>query len=241
MDKATARWLKLQCRGAAGGERFVVASGHAARRNRLSRLSFSWEPPAGGVRPSCRRRRFSSSAAAHVSGGTNIAPLPSSANSASAARIVVGSSNPEAGEPWKTLLEMPARAKWRVSNPQLPAAIDQARKDVYRAVPPHWKPKAKVLQRVLHDTVFERHRAMARQRDKERRVAYYDDDDNDNNKNSSKKRSSTSDSNKPSSSFSSSSQPVLLPYGPVEAMAVLQHRLIRTTRLLGASCSRPGA
>jgi ribosomal protein RSM22 (predicted rRNA methylase) len=230
MDKAAARLLKLQCRGAAGGERFVVASGRragpchaAARHSRPSRLSSSWdrEPPAGGIRQSCRR--FSSSAAAHVRGGNSIAPLPSSANDASAARIVVGSSIPEGGEPWKTLLEMPARAKWRVSNPQLPPAIDQARKDVYRAVPPHWKPKAKVLQRVLHDTVFERQRAMARQRDKERRVAYYDDDDNDNNARN-KKRSSASDdnNNKPSSS---SSQPVLLPYGPVEAMAVLQHRL----------------
>jgi ribosomal protein RSM22 (predicted rRNA methylase) len=72
----------------------------------------------------------------------------------------------EKPEPWKSLLEMSARAAWRVAPPRPPEALDIAQRSIHERA----KRSRKDLQRTLKKTM-ESHRELNNRRDRERRRA----------------------------------------------------------------------
>lgn len=129
-------------------------------------------------------------------------------------------------EPWKVLLELPARAAWRASSSRLPNALGASKQYMLQ----HAKISNKQRQKI-HETVIAAHRKLAARRDRERKRVL---------KNMGYEQSEQKKD--------AAVQPVL--YGPEEAMAFLQYRfhpqyavvtrvLEETRSLLGADAFNP--
>jgi ribosomal protein RSM22 (predicted rRNA methylase) len=71
--------------------------------------------------------------------------------------------NASSSEPWKTLLEMPARAAWRVSSPTPPLALTESQREILKRG--HLSNKN---LKQAHHSVIQSHKALALRRERER-------------------------------------------------------------------------
>ncbi|GKY95607.1 hypothetical protein MPSEU_000522000 [Mayamaea pseudoterrestris] len=107
-------------------------------------------------------------------------------------------------EPWKTLLEMPARAAWRVSDPHQPIALELAQRQLFQRTKGHYNQTLKHLKQV-HESVIQSHKDLAIRRHRERL------------------RTMQSEGSNADKRKDSKHQPVL--YGPEETLASIRFRL----------------
>lgn len=116
--------------------------------------------------------------------------------------------NQRKAEPWKTLLEMSARAAWRVSSTQPPPALERTQQELLLASGghEHRRLSPKRLRQAHEKKVVPAQRALADRRDRERRRTVLG------------KGYNPSDAKR-----DAAAEPIL--YGPEEALAAIKYRL----------------
>jgi len=105
-------------------------------------------------------------------------------------------------QPWRRLLELPARASWRASDPHPPASVLEAQQSILNAS----GVTTKQLRHMYADFLVPRHQALAERRERERRRMF-------NNQYYSRKAQHNDEEIAP------------VVYGKLEALASLKHRM----------------